>query len=111
MKIIKKGNYMEIAGKLYTIDSDKSRANKKMEELEFHEVKENINKMCDIIAEKLKNSVNADEIIKNALFDLDEEDIKKIFLKVTKQKIKPKMRKRYGCFILDVEGIDIPIRY
>ena len=108
MKIKKKGNYLEIEGKLYKVTSGK--ATEKFEEMEFEKVNSNVEKMIKEIAQKVKGAVNPEEIVENALYDLDEKDIKSLFVKLTKQKTKPKMKKRYGCFELDVGGINIPIR-
>ena len=110
MKIKKKGNYLEIEGKLYKVNQSRSSTTEKFEDMEFEPVNSNIQEMIKKIADKVKDAVNPEEIVENALYDLDEETIKKLFKKLTLKKTKPKMRKRYGCFHLNVGGIDIPIR-
>ncbi|MEK6878602.1 MAG: hypothetical protein AABY22_03290 [Nanoarchaeota archaeon] len=108
MKIKKKGNYLEINGKLYRVTESKGKIN--FEDMEFEPVSKDIEKMIRAIAKKIKGAVNPEEIIENALYDLSEEQIEKIHKKLTVQRTKPKMKKRYGCFELNVGGISIPIR-
>jgi uncharacterized protein YfkK (UPF0435 family) len=108
MKIKKKGNYLEIDGKLYKVTSSKGK--EKFEDMEFEPAKENIDKLVSIIAKRLSKSISPEEILKNAMYDMEEEDIRKIYDKITKQKTKPKIKKNYGCLQLNVGGIYIPVR-
>ena len=108
MKIKKKGNYLEINGKLYRVIN--STGKEKFEDMEFEPIKTDVESLIKKIAKKIKGALNPEEIIENALYDLSEEDIKKLYEKITKQKTKPKMKKEYGCFEMSVGGIKIPIR-
>lgn len=108
MKIKKKGNYLEIDGKLYKVTS--SEGKEKFEDMEFEPIKKDIENMIKKIASKVKEAVNPEEIVENALYDLNEKTIEELYNKLTKKKLRPKMKKNYGCFQLVVGGIAIPIR-
>ena len=108
IKIKKIGNFLELDGKWYfpkqhdPIDSGKSIIFK---EVDKKAVKENI----DFLVKTLKPHLDKGMILEDALGELKPRQLEKISNSIKVGK-KPKVKKRYGCVELEVNGIAVPIR-
>lgn len=110
-KVIQKdGNLLKIDGKWYRFgvneDSDFATGQYNLEEVD----KEKIDRQTAIITSKLFSFVDPKLVLKDALKDLDDKSLEKLYkyVKNHKGKIKPKIKKH--CIQMKVAGVEIPIR-
>ena len=109
-RIVKKiGNFLEIDGKWYfpILHSPKDKG----KSLIFKEVdKEKIKTNIEFLVKTLKPYIDREMILEDALSELKPYELEKLSksLKIGKT---PKVKKRYGCVELNVDGVNIPIRY
>jgi hypothetical protein len=106
----KRGNYMEIDGILYKLKMEPQSDGKMGEIMEFIPVESDIDVLIDEIAGILKNNLDPAEVLRNAMYDMDESEIIRLHDKLTKQKTKPRIEKEWGCMKMMVGGIGIPVR-
>ena len=111
MKTVKKlGNLLEIDGVLYRPDF--SKESKKEEMLGFKRVlcqKEYLAKV-DKIAKKLAPKLDAEEVVRNSLLDMDTKKVRRVYDSLFKKKSKPKINQHHGCYEMEVGNEVIPIR-
>jgi hypothetical protein len=103
-----KGHFLVIDGDYYIAqvneDGDFDTGAFKFRRIE----REKIDKMVKTIAEKLKGSLDPEIVLKDALMELPEKDLKKLTLKLVKEK--PKITVRKHCVQMKVGGVKIYIR-
>ena len=108
LRIKKIGNFLEIDNEWYfpkqhsRIDSGKTVIFKKVDK---RAVKENI----DFLVKTLKPYVDKGMILEDALSELKPRELVRITESIKLGK-KPKVKQRYGCVNLEVNGVNIDIR-
>ncbi len=108
--IEKDGNLLRIGNKWYRFsindDGDFRTGEHILEEVN----KKKRDKRIEFISKKLFTFVEPELIMKDALKDLAEEELEKLFtyVKKHKDKLKPKIKKH--CVQMKVAGVEIPIR-
>ena len=111
LKFKKKGGYAEIDGKLYRMKV--TQQHKESEDVEFVLVKDqNILKKMKEIAQTIKDAVKPEDVIQNALYDMSEVEVLKLYKTVTSKKFekKPVTKVKHGCMELHVGKIVVPLR-
>jgi hypothetical protein len=110
-KVESKGGFLIIDGDYYTIDTPNEDGNFDTGEMKWKKVdKEKIEKIVDEIAEKLKDALDPKVVIRDALFDLSTKDLKKLTVKLIKEKAKPRITVKKHCVQMKVGGVKIYIR-
>lgn len=110
VRMEKDGNLLKVGDKWYrfvtNVDGDFRTGEYLLEEVD----KNKIDKQIETIVEKLFKFIEPKLVLEDALKDLDEKELYKLYKFVLKKgrQLKPKVQKH--CINMKVGGVDIPIR-
>lgn len=98
--------------KITSINKEDGKLDLEWEEIteeEFHQIRHN-SKYVDDIAEKVKDKLDAEMLVKDAIADLDEETRKRVKEKLEDSEDDVEVKNQSGCHELHVGDEIIPVR-